>query len=183
MNSSARVAEDDNCKDGQSTSTDYIPGPGTGVVTLTAYAFEAGQDKWLGSKCKGQAQASQSNIIKYDGKTDQYYLIPTKVHRAQIAGDLGNAVTLEKIFFKGRNIDATTPNGATIATELEVWLGAGFSYSGPPMAISVPDLEPYTIDIGDGTTRAFIASVNVNVDFPQPAVISYSFEFPLDKED
>ena len=183
MNSSARVAEDDNCKSGGSTDLDYIPGPGTGTVSLTAYAFDAGGDKWLGSKCKGQAQASQSNIIKYDGKTDNYYLLPTKVHRAQIAGDLGDSVTLEKIFFKGRNIDSLAPNGATITTELEVWLGAGFSFNGPPMSISIPDLSPYTIDIGEGTQRAFISSVSVNVDFPQPATITYTFEFPLDKQD
>lgn len=183
MNSSARVAEDDNCKSGGTAPLEYIPGPGTGTVSFTAYAFEAGQDKWLGSKCKGQAQASQSNIIKYDGKTDRYYLIPTKIHKAQIAGDLGNSVTLDKVFFKGTSADSSNANGATITSELEVWLGAGFHFVGPPMSIDLPDLEPYTINIGSNTTEALISSVNVSVDFPQPAVITYTFEFPLEKED
>jgi len=183
MNSSVRVAEDDTCSTGSDT-VDYIPGPATASVTINAYAFEKGQDKWLGRTCKGQAQASQSNTVRYDGTTDKHIMIPTKIHRAQIVGDLGDSVSLGKVFFKGVNVEANTPNGVAITTEMETWLGAEFSYIGAPLPIQIPDLKPYSINIGESSTDlAYIASISVNMDFPQPATVSYTFEFVLPKSE
>lgn len=181
MNSSVRVAEDDSCSTNTGIENDFIPGPATASVTVNAYAFEAGTDKWLGSRCKGQAQASQTNIIKYDGKTDRYYMIPTKIHKAQIIGDVGNSVTLDKIFFTGVNVDMQSNNGVSITSELEVWLGAGFHYNGLPLPVDMPDLSPYTINLtAQSTSRAYLSSVNVQIDYPQPATTSYTFEFCLE---
>lgn len=118
---------------------------------------------------------------RYDAKTDKWWLIPTKVHKAQIAGDLQN-VSMGKTFFSGSTIEAQSFNGASIATELGVDLGAEFKYTGSPYAIDIPDLSPWTIDLSSNQiTGAFINSVSINVDFPSPATITYTFEFPINQ--
>lgn len=180
-NSSVRYNEDEECSlPGE--HLDFIPGPATGSVSINAYAFGPGEDKWLETRCKGQAQANQSNILKYDLCTDKYYFIPSKTHSAQITGTIGK-VRLGKVFYTGRVADSTLVNGISISTELGVQMGAELEYEGHPLPIKVPDLEPYTIDFGDPRT-GFLNSININVDFPEPATVTYTFDFPLaDVED
>lgn len=178
MNSSIRAA-DDCFNTGLPTDMPYIPGPATGSFTSTYYAFEQGQDKWLGSRCKGQAQASQTNVLRYDYCTDKYWLIPTKVHKAQIAGDLGDKVSLKKVFFKGSNIESQATQGMSIATEMETWLGAELAFTGNPLPLTIPTLNPYQIYTGN---IAYASSINISVDYPNnPGVVSYTFDFMLDK--
>lgn len=89
---------------------------------------------------------------------------------------------MDKKFFSGSSFDSQIVNGSTISTEMETILGAGFHYNGPPVAISIPDLESYKIELGTTSIRgAFINSVNINVDFPNPATITYSFDFPINE--
>lgn len=171
---------------GTSTITvDYIPGPVVINATINAYAFEAGGDKWLGSRCKGSAQASQSNIQKYDYCDDKYYLIPSRNHTAQIQGVVGDSVTLGKTFFPlpGQGdisiANSQLINSISITTEESIEIGAIMSYTGPPMAVTIPDLNPYTLNLGGDVKSGFIKGISINVDFPNPATISYSFEFSL----
>lgn len=121
---------------------------------------------------------------RYDFNTDKWWLIPTKIHKAQITGDLSSSVvSMEKTFFHGTSFDSQVNNGISISTEMETILGANLHYNGPPVPISIPDLESYKIQLGDNFIRgAFINSININVDFPTPATITYSFDFPIDSE-
>jgi hypothetical protein len=177
-NSSVRYNEDEDCSlPGE--KLDFIPGPATGTVSVVSYAFGPGEDKWLGSRCKGQASANQNNTIKYDLCTDKYYLIPSKSHTAQITGLIG-AVTLGKVFYEGRTVESTLVNGVSITTELGVAMGAELTYEGHPLPVTIPDLEPYTIDFGEPAT-GFLSSLAVSVDYPNPATVTYTFEFPLNK--
>jgi hypothetical protein len=160
----------------------YIPGPATGNITLTYYAFNSTSiDKWLGSRCKGQAQASQTNILKYDYCTNKYWYIPSKIHKAQIAGDISESVvSLKQTFFKGINIESQAGAGLSIATQVETWLGAELTYNGVPFGVTVPDLKPWNINVGDARV-GFLNSFTLSVDFPNsPAVCAYTFEFPLE---
>lgn len=183
--SSVRPTDDDTCQTeganiGSSSSSEYIPGPGIINVQIVAWAFAQGDDKWLNSRCKGSAQAGQTNIQRYDFTTDKWHLIPSKVHRAQINGVIGNC-SLGQVFFTGSTADSQIINNSSITTELGVQIGAEFSYTGYPLAINVPDLKPYRISLGTGDLDSgYINSVNVSVDYPTPAVITYNFDFPIE---
>lgn len=178
--SSVRPAEDQHCGT-VATEGKYIPGPAIINATFNAYAFDPGSnDKWLGSRCRGSAQASQSNIQRYDAVTDKWWLIPSKIHKAQIVGQIGFC-SLGQVFFSGHTLESNSSNGVTIATEMGIDIGADFSYAGPPFGVSIPDLNPWRMSIGTGADSGYISSFQANVDFPQPATVSYTFEFPLSK--
>src|SRR5574343_1515954 len=74
-----------------------ILGPTIGNVSINAYAFAKGTDRWAGSRCQGSAQASQGVVLKYDANTDKHYLLPSKNHSAQITGDVGTLATIETV--------------------------------------------------------------------------------------
>jgi hypothetical protein len=176
--SSVRPLDDKACSN--STSQDeYIPGPGLLSVSVTAYAFGQGEDKWLSSRCKGSAQASQTNIQRYDATTDKWWLLPSKVHRAQIQGVIGSC-SLKHVFFTGSIAESQIANGASITTEMGLEIGAELTYNGAPMEITIPDLEPYTISLGGDQLVGYISSFSVSVDFPNPATCSYTFELPIE---
>jgi len=188
-NSSVRPVDDDSCVVGGG-SNQYISGPGVVNVQFVSYAFGPGEDKWLDSRCKGSAQAGQTNIQRYDFTTDKWWFIPTKVHRAQINGVIGPSVngnpakiSLGQTFFMGSAASSQSQNGTSITTEESVEIGAIFNYSGFPVPITVPDLTAWRVDLGQGQVlnNGFINSVNVSVDYPSPATITYSFDFPIDQ--
>ena len=176
-NSSVRAVDDEICN--PTLSGIYIPGPGTVSVQINAWAFTTGTDRWLNSRGKGQAQASQTNIMRYNFKDDKYWFIPTKSHRAQIAGCIGNC-SLDQVMFSGSQADMQTANGASLTTELGVIIGAGFHYTGAPQEISIPDLKSWQLDMGSGAQVGYLESFTASVDFPNPATVSYSFSFPID---
>lgn len=181
MNSSVRPAIYDPACGGGSGAVEekYIPGSATGVFSITAYAFKRGEDPWGDIRCRGQAQASQSNIVKYDLLTKQNWVIPSRVHRAEIAGDVGAFCSLDLVLFEGSRVDSTLVNGVTITSEIGVQIGGQLSYYGNPLNIKIPTLTPFTL-LGDKTEHAYINSFSFSVDYPnQPPTVSYSFEFPL----
>lgn len=182
INSNVTYLDDDECLVG-GLSNQFIPGPAVGSITFNAYAFEPGKDKWLGSKCKGSAQASQTNILRYGalepGGEARYFFIPSKNHKAQLTGDIGaDYCSLEKVFYSGKIANSQASNGSSISTEMGTQLGANLSYKGFPLAVTIPNLNSYTIsDIVEPTVTAYISSFNVSVDFPNPATVSYTFDF------
>jgi hypothetical protein len=157
------------------TGNIYIPGPGSVNISITAYGFEMGQDKWLGSRCKGIVEANQTNILRYDAITDMWWFIPSRIHRASIKGDVGGSCTLGQVMFDGTVADAQVQNGVSITTEMEVQIGAYLQYTGAPYALNIPDLEMYTINL-QGPHVGHIASFGLTVDYPTPAVVTYGFE-------
>jgi hypothetical protein len=168
--SSARPAT---CAAGEA---EYIPGPAIGSIAISAWATYGG-DIWLGTKCKGTAQASQTNIQRYDYLSDSYILIPSTIHKAQIVGDVGGSCSLTE-FYGGTAISTEIINGITIASELGVTMGYNFHYIGGPFGVSVPDAGCYSIEVGT-IESALFSSFNLSVDFPTPAVATFSYEFPI----
>jgi hypothetical protein len=140
MNSNVRpVIEDPSCGGGSGDPTEkYIPGSSTATFSLSAYAFKRGENPWGNLRCKGQAQASQSNIVKYDLITKKFWIIPSRVHRAEIAGDIGEFCKIDQILFEGSRVDSNLVNGVTITSELGVQIGGQFSYMGNPLKIKIP---------------------------------------------
>jgi hypothetical protein len=161
-----------------STSVDdeIIPGPITGNVSITAYAFPKGTDRWLGVRCIGNVSASQNNIVKYDCETDKYYIIPSKANTAQVRGQVPDSVTLAEVACTTTTVESRLENGATITTELGTEIGHGLQYTGGPMNVQFPNLGSYII-FGQ---RCYLSSFNLNVDFPNtPATVVYGFQFIL----
>ena len=179
-NSSVKPIDDDGCNQFNNGVTQYVPGPSSVSVSITAYAFKPGEDKWVGSKCKGQAQASQTNILRYDGITDKWIFLPSKVHRAQITGDVGTSCSIDEVMFTGQVADSQVVNGISITTEMGVAIGSKFYYSGGPISLSIPDISAYNIDLGD-SVYGYINSFSLSVDYPNPATVSYSFDCMLDQ--
>lgn len=191
--SSARALDPDSCTPGSDATTEYIPGPSVGNLTIQAYAFGSGDsDKWGGTKCKGTAQASQSNIQRYDSRTNTWYIIPSKIHKAQITGGLiealssdkgpvsGSIISMKKVFYKGETYESQITNGISITTQMTTVLGAEFSYSGPPIAVDIPDVKGSYSIASAGIVGARISSISLSVEYPSnPITVSYTFEFPL----
>lgn len=163
------------------SGSEFIPGPVTGSLTITAYAFAQGSDRWLGTRCRGSAQASQTNILKYDSNSCSYILIPSKNHSAQITGDLINKpeiVSLVKSFCESTNMQTLSLNGPGIAQLVNTRIGSELKYKGLPMEISLPDLNAYRLF--DRFT-GYLSSFNLDVDFPNnPAIATYTYEFVVD---
>ena len=172
--SSARPAK---CDDGDK----YLPGPTTGSVSVTAWA--RGADLWLGSRCRGQASASQSNIVRYDLITNKWYIIPSEVHNAQIVGEVPLA-SLGCIFFTGVSLESQLLNGVSITTEMGVEMGAKFTFGGGVAGApnEIPDKKAYNIDVA-GVSEAYVNSISISVDYPNnPATVTYTFDFPIEME-
>lgn len=163
---------------GGGDSGNYVEGPVLGSVSLSAYGFIKGVDRWLGSRCMAQVQGSQSITQKYDLATEQYYLIPNKSNTGQITGDIDeNLVSLGVIRCSTTSYRANLVNGATVAMEMGTDLGGELNYNAYPISFSFP-LMDQAFRIFD--QKAFLTGFNLNVNFPEPAIVNYSFQFILD---
>ena len=178
--------------DSTADSDEYIVGPVLGEVSLNTYAFVKGQDRWLGSRCMAQVQGSQVLTQKYDMDTEEYYLIPSKSNSGQISGDIDSSIaSLGEVKCVTKTYKSNLVNGATVATEMETYLGGDLQYNGYPIAFEFPLIETaFQFDLSYGSIfstsfnissmKTFLTSFNLNVNFPEPAVASYSFQFILD---
>lgn len=168
------------CSTGNGGDDDYIPGPVNGSVSIQAYAFgEGASDLWLGSKCITQAQASQSNILKYNGKDDSYLIIPSSINSGSISGDPIPGLSLKTTCANTEEIKMNLLAGSvSITSVLGTDVGYGLSYDGFPYSVSFPDLNPYKVLGQEGCYRS---GFSLNVDFPNtPAQVTYSWQFILD---
>lgn len=135
----------------------------------------------MGSRCKGQIQGSQSNYQRYDCRDDTWWIIPSRIHKAQIAGDISvNFATLGSTFFSGMQGQSNLLNGINIGEQVEIEIGAKLHYTGYPFPITVPTLSAYRINLTPNPiVGAYLNSISAEVQFPAPATITYSFEFPV----
>jgi len=170
----ARVAD---CGGDGGPDIKYLPGAAVGNVSISAWAFKKGGDKWLGSKCRGSVQGSQTNIQRFDYITKRWWIIPTRMHGAQITGDI-TAASLGQVFFRGTAADTQINNGIVLGYQMQVQVGAELGISAGAFRISLPELQSYKISFV-GVEEGYINSVNASAEYPNPAVISVSFDFIL----
>lgn len=160
------------------TDLKYLPGAAVGTVSLSAWAFSKNDsDKWLGSRCRGSAQGSQSNIQRFDYGTKKWWIIPTKMHGAQIVGDL-TAASLGQVFFTGTAADTQINNGIVLGYQMQIQMGAELSIKAGAFDINLPDLDAYNIE-PIGVEECYLNSVSASVDYPNPATITVSYDFML----
>ena len=168
------------CSTGNGGDEEYIPGPVNGSVTIQAYAFgKDDTDLWLGSKCVTQAQASQQNILKYNGKDDSYLIIPTSINSGSISGDPVKGLTLDSTCANTESVRMNLLAGSvTVTTLLGTDIGHGLNYTGAPYPMKFPNLNPYKVL---GQEGCYQSGFSLNVDFPNsPAQVTYSWQFVVD---
>lgn len=167
---------------GGKVKTVSVPGPVTGSISITAYAFSAGKgrDIWNEIRCTGQAQASQSLQYKYDLITNKHYIIPTKDHSAQLTGNTPSTISISNVCTT-TTLNSSIVNGITLTTEMGTYLGSNLRYTGEPLPVSFPDQSAYTVF---SQKNCFLSSFSYNVDFPtSPAIVNYVFQYILSCED
>lgn len=152
-----------------------IPGAATGNVTINGYAFEKGEDKWLGVRCPSSAQGTQTNYIKYDGCADKFRIIPSRVNSAVLTGDEMNDVTF--IQFSDCGVIQSTPsslqNGVTITQQTTTRFGHNLIFKN----IGFPSLTPKRVF---GANLSYLQSLAISSNFPQPATFTANFQFIVD---
>jgi len=149
------------------------PGPTTGSISVTGYAFEKGdKDKWLGVRCPSTAQASQSNYIRYNACSDQFIVIPSRVNSAVTTGDEMDGVGFTKFSDCADVVgfNANVQNGVTIAQRTIARFGHGLKFRD----FEIPDIEPKEVF---GVEPCYIQSININSSFPQPAQFNVTYQF------
>jgi hypothetical protein len=159
-----------------SSSKKTIKGPIIGNITLTAYAFNAGQDPWNNIRCEGTIQASQNVIQKQDYFSDSTYLIPEDNASVQFTGDIGSVATIDNVAFSTEERRLQNINGISLGTRLGVDVGSSFKFTGGPISVEMPSKDNFYTVFNFGC--CFLVGFNYSVNFPtQPATVSYNFQF------
>lgn len=169
-NSSARAIP------GRGSNIDaVIPGAATGNVSIVGYAFEKGQDKWLGVRCPSSAKANQNNYVKYNACTDKFLIIPSNINSATLTGDDMNGVSFEQ--FSGCGViegtNATIQNGITVAQQTTTRFGHKLSFNG----FSFPDLNAKEVF---GAKPCYLQNLSITSNFPSPAQFNVTYQFIID---
>ncbi|RKZ85082.1 MAG: hypothetical protein DRQ39_07600 [Gammaproteobacteria bacterium] len=176
------------CSTPTGSNSEFIPGPISGSVTIRAYVFDNKSttknnttDLWLGSRCITKASASQTNILKYDGKTSKYWIIPSSINSGSISGDPIDGLSLSNTCADVVTTQMSLLTGsATIVSSLGTDVGHGLKFTEGFFPVTFPDLGSYEV-LGQG--GCYLSSFSLEIDYPNvPAQASYSWQFILDCE-
>lgn len=162
-----------------SSSSRLIPGTNTvigaaatGNINIVGYAFNKGEDKWLGVRCPSSAQGNQTHQVRYNGCDDNYVIIPSSINTAVLVGDDMDGVTFSQYTNCGTIVGETAglQNGVTVVQETVTRFGHSLSFKdfelGDTQAKKVFGAEP-----------AYLQSLTITSSFPQPATFSVSYQF------
>lgn len=167
---------------GSGDEAQYTRGPITGSVNIQAYAFDSNsEDMWLGVRCMSKVQANQTNLMKYDGKTNKYYVLPSSTNNAQITGEYPQGITMvDDCAVKSYNSQLLS-GSVSITTEMSTNIGHDLEFNGTPLAVKFPEKDPYTVLT---QRRCYLSSFSLEIDYPgNPAKASYTWQFILDPEE
>lgn len=149
-------------------------------LSISAYAFPRGGDKYLGATCRASASASIPWVTKYDCFADKTYFIPKAGGKASITNGPIDNVSLEcapGIF--SDTFEANANNGpASPIVQDQREEGFNLIYNGHPLQVETGKPKVYTINLGfTGQVEAYLQSFQLTVDPPDVARVSYSFVF------
>lgn len=149
-------------------------------LSIGAYAFLPGQNKYLGATCAASAEANIPWVTKVDCATNSTYFIPRSGGTASVTNGPIDNVSLScspGIVSTTFNADASGgPASQVIRSDRED--GYNLIYTGNPISISSGVPQMYEISLGFlGTISAFLQSFSLSVSPPQPATVQYSFVF------
>jgi len=150
------------------------------TLSITAYAFAAGADKFLGATCPSSAQATLKWVQRYDCTTDTTYFIPQTGGKASITNGPITGVSLAcDPNIESRSFSASAQSGPSTPYLTHI-MKSGFNlvYTGIPIPIESGSQSPYTINLGPFTVTAYLQSFNLSVSPPSFATVSYNFVVP-----
>src|SRR3972149_4444387 len=155
-----------------------IPGAATGTIGIVGYAFEKGDDKWLGVRCPSSAQGNQNNYVRFDacfGRNGRFVIIPSRANSAILTGDSMSGVSFKR-FTQCAPIQsepAAIQNGVTIAYKTTTQFGYDLRFK----FLGFPSLNPLSLF---GASPAYSQNLSITSAFPQPAQFNASFQFIVD---
>lgn len=150
------------------------------TLSISAYPFRSGQDRFLGATCNSSAQAEIRWIQKYDCSTDTVYFIPQSGGKASVTGSRISGVYLEcdpNIASKSFNASASSGPATPYVLE-ERRDGFNLRYTGNPIPIESASPAPYSINLGVVSLTAYLQSFSLTVSPPSPATVNYNFVVP-----
>lgn len=153
-------------------------------LSISAYAFEPGSDMYLGATCPLQAQASIPWVQKYDCMTDTVHFIPKTGSKASISGGTSSGGIPGVVYLScdpnvvSEQFSASAQSGpATPYISNDRKDGWGLVFNGRPIFINSGSTQPYNIVLGGTTYRCYLQSFSLNINPPNPSMVSYSFVF------
>jgi len=160
-------------------------GSTTNRLSISAYAYTPGGNKFLGATCDVSAQVSVPWLIKEDCINNVVHFIPRAGATASItnrteSGILESIIKLEcSPGISNTSISASAssgPTGRVSRTTRED--GFGLVYTGVPLPINTASKLTYDINLGFlGSIKGHLQSFSLDVVPPQPATVSYTFAF------
>jgi hypothetical protein len=160
-------------------------GSSVSSLTIGAYAFQPGGDRFLGATCPFSAQANIPWVTKEDCLTGTTYFIPRAGGDASVTNYDESGIDPQLIRLTcdpdvvSRKFDANAGSGPAtpyiIANRRD---GYNLEYTGTPIPIESGKPQMYTISLGFvGSIDAFLQSFSITIDPPAPARVNYSFVF------
>jgi len=169
------VAEDGTVLLGQTTNN----------LSIGAYAFLPGQNRFLGASCPFSAQASIPWVTREDCSTGEVFYIPRAGGSASVTNRAASGVSSNIINLTctpgiiSQSFDANAASGPAspfLFSDRED--GYNLVYTGNPINIESGKPQKYTIGLGFiGTIEAFLQSFSLTINPPEVARVEYSFVF------
>lgn len=150
------------------------------TLSITAWPFHSGQDRFLRATCAASASAEVRWLQKYDCATDTTYFIPMGGGKASITGGPIYGVTLDcdpdvvsKTFSASAQSGPMTPYITDIRRD-----GFNLRYTGHPISIESASPQSYVIQLGSVQITGYLQNFNLTISPPSPATVSYNFVVP-----
>jgi hypothetical protein len=155
------------------------------TLAISAYAYEPGQDRYLGASCPLQASASIPWVQKYDCVRDTVHFIPKSGSKASISGGTVTGGIPGVLYLDcDPNVTTTQFTASVQNGPVTPYIsndrrdGFNLVYAGRPIPINSGSPQAYTLQLGPSyTIRGYLQSFNLNINHPSPATVNYSFVF------
>jgi hypothetical protein len=155
-----------------------LKGPSVGSISITAYAFLKGGNRYLGTSCPSTAGISFPTQQRFDCENNVTRIIRTKAGEAFREGDPINDLTLLGEFCSFRTVNASASSGpATTVTDTERFLGSDLVWTGPPISFDSRDAD--TLDVTILGLDVKMTQFSVNVAVPGIGTNNYTFQYSI----
>jgi hypothetical protein len=155
-----------------------LKGPSTGNLSITAYAFPQGGDRYLGISCPSQAGVSLPIQSRFDCENNITRLIRTKTGEAFREGDTISGITLLEEFCSFRTINASAASGpASQVVDTTRFLGSDLIWTGPPFAFDTQNADSLDFNILGLDVK--LTNFSISITLPSPATNQYTFQFSI----
>jgi hypothetical protein len=149
-------------------------------LSITAWAYVPGSDRFLGATCNASANAEIRWMTKYDCVNDVTHFVPLSGGKASIVGGPINGISLScDPGIVSKSFNASVGQGPTTPYSTENRRdGFNLIYSGTPIQVESGSPRSYGINLGPVSVTAYLQSFSLTINPPSPATVNYSFVIP-----